>query len=409
MDISQIVERISQKIESKGHAADKPKIEQKLRRLIEEFGVQPADAERTVLYDVARDYGIPLGSSPGSADKKPINTVGPEEWVTVEGKIVALGKSPSASIASTGILADASGAIRFVVWAKSTVPPLVSGSWYRFESAVVDEFKGALSLKVHSGTTVREIEGDSPVIPVITPVKDLAAGVASVRVKMIQEWDSTHERMFQSGLLGDETGTVKFVTWKEDGKERLTPGGVYTIYYALVDEFNGRFSLNLNTATVVTEEGDITVSGGTSTFSGALVHIAPGSGLIKRCTVEGCNRVLSRQNYCPVHEMQPKFNYDLRIKGWLDNGEKTEEVLMQREVVEALTGMTMDESKEIAENNPLGMEEVFLRMRESILGRYLVCTGREIEKRMIVNSCERLHFDPAVLATMLNRTGGETP
>ena len=210
-------------------------------------------------------------------------------------------------------------------------------------------------------------------------------------------------------MLGDETGTVKFVTWKEDGKERLVPGGVYTIYYALVDEFNGRFSLNLNTATVVAEEGDIAVSGGTSTFSGALVHIAPGSGLIKRCTVEGCNRVLSRQNYCPVHEMQPKFNYDLRIKGWLDNGEKTEEVLMQREVVESLTGMTMDESREIAENNPLGMEEVFLRMRESILGRYLSCTGREIERRMIVNSCERLHFDPTVLATMLNRTGGETP
>jgi replication factor A1 len=174
-----------------------------------------------------------------------------------------------------------------------------------------------------------------------------------------------------------------------------------------VDEFNGRHSLNMNTANIVAEEGDIAVSSGVTTFQGALVHIAPGSGLIKRCTVEGCNRVLSRQNYCPVHEMQPKFNYDLRIKGWLDDGTRTEEVLVQRDVVESLTGMTLDESKELAENNPLGMDEVFLRMREKILGRYLRCEGREIDRRMIVNSCECIHFEPTLLAELLNRTGGE--
>ena len=407
MDISQIVDRISQKIESKGHAADKSKIEQKLRRLIEEFGVQPADAERTVLYDIARDYGIQIGGAAGPGDQKQINSVSPEEWVTIEGKIVALGSSPSPSIAYSGIIADASGAIRFVVWAKASVPEIKKDSWYRFESAVVDEFKGALSLKVHSGTTVKELEGDGVLIPVITPIVELAAGVASVRAKMIQEWDVTHDRMLQSGLLGDETGTVKFVTWKEEGKERLTPGRVYNIYYALVDEFNGRHSLNMNTANIVAEEGDIAVSSGASTFQGALVHIAPGSGLIKRCTVEGCNRVLSRQNYCPVHEMQPKFNYDLRIKGWLDDGNRTEEVLVQREVVESLTGMTLEESKELAENNPLGMDEVFLRMREKILGRYLRCEGREIDRRLIVNSCESIHFEPTLLAELLNRTGGE--
>ena len=142
MDISQIVDRISQKIESKGHAADKSKIEQKLRRLIEEFGVQPADAERTVLYDIARDYGIPLGGAAGPGDQKQINSVSPEEWVTIEGKVVALGNSPSPSIAYSGIIADASGAIRFVVWSKASVPEIKKDSWYRFESAVVDEFKG---------------------------------------------------------------------------------------------------------------------------------------------------------------------------------------------------------------------------------------------------------------------------
>ena len=73
MDISQIVERISQKIEIKGHVADKQKIEQKVRRLIEEFGVQPADAERTVLSDTARDYGIQISGGSGPGEKKEIN------------------------------------------------------------------------------------------------------------------------------------------------------------------------------------------------------------------------------------------------------------------------------------------------------------------------------------------------
>ena len=90
-------------------------------------------------------------------------------------------------------------------------------------------------------------------------------------MKVIQEWDATHDRMLQSGLLGDESGTVKFVMWKEEGKEKLAPDSVYNIYYALVDEFNGRYSLNLNTATIVPEEGDITVTSGSVAIQGVLV------------------------------------------------------------------------------------------------------------------------------------------
>jgi replication factor A1 len=104
--------------------------------------------------------------------------------------------------------------------------------------------------------------------------------------------------------------------------------------------------------------------------------------------------------------MQPKFNYDLRIKGWLDDGGRTEEVLVQREVVESLTGMTLEESKELAENNPLGMDEVFLQMRDRVLGRYIACNGREIDNRLLVNTCERLTFESSEHAALLNRAGG---
>jgi replication factor A1 len=411
MDYSSMSERISLKVSAKGHQADTAKIEGKLRRLIEEFGVPPQEAERTVLNELARELSIPdLGPGPGSApsEEKPLRLLSSGDWATIEAKVVSLSTSPSNAISQTGILADSTGAMRFVIWAKANAPKLSVGSWYRFESAVVDEYRGSPNLKVHSGTTIKEITRETPLIPETVPISDLTPGIGSVRAKFIQEWEASHDRMLQSGLLGDESGTVKFVIWKEEGKERLVPGTVYSIYYALVDEYQGRISLNLTTATILPEEGDIAVSGGAGVFSGAVVHVAPGSGLIKRCPVEGCNRVLSRQNYCPVHEIQPGFLYDLRIKGWLDNGRETREILVPCEVTEQLSGISIHEAKELAENNPLGMDEVFLRVRERILGRYLTCRGREIDQRILVSECGFLHFDPGEIPELLNRAGGSS-
>ena len=416
MDFSEAADRISRKFQKSGQTVDPKKIEGKLRRLIEEFGVQPSEAERSVTNELAKEFNLPAmgtggggsgggtGSS-GMAEKK-IADAAPGEWVTIEGKIVALAAPASPVIAQGGIIADDSGAIRFVVWTKANAPAMIQGAWYRIESAVVDEFKGIASLKIHSGTTIKEIEEDRTLMPTTVSIKDLHPGIGSIRAKVVQEWDASHERMLQSGLLGDETGTIKFVIWKEPGKECLAPGSVYNLFYAQVDEYNGRLSLNLNTAIIMQEEGDIVVNWGVAAVSGAIVHIAPGSGIIKRCPVEGCNRALSRQNYCPVHEIQPKFSYDLRIKGWLDDGEKTHSILLQRDVVESLTGISLDAAKGIAENNPLGMDEVFLQMRDRVLGRYITCHGREIDNRVLVNKCERVAFESGKHTALLNRAGG---
>ncbi|WP_292426638.1 nucleotide-binding protein [Methanoregula sp.] len=415
MDYSEVTERISRKFSKSGKEIDRQKVEGKLRRLIDEFGVQPSEAERSVSNELAKEFNIPAAGSSGgtgagaggATEQKAIAQAQPGDWVTLEGKVVSLAAPASPAIAQSGIIADESGGIRFVVWAKSNALKMKEGAWYRIESAVVDEYKNIPNLKVHSGTTITEIEKTDPLIPEPSPIRDLRPGIGSVRAKVIQEWEVTHDRMLQSGLLGDETGTVKFVIWKEPGKEKLAVGTVYSVFYAQVDEYNERLSLNITTATIMQEEGDIvTATGGDVEIRGAIVHIAPGSGIIKRCPVPGCNRALSRQNYCPIHEIQPNFVYDLRIKGWLDDGEKTHNILLKRDVVEALTGINLDQAKEIAENNPLGMDEVFLQMRDKVLGRYVACKGREIENRLLVNTCERMHFESGEHAKLLNRAGG---
>ncbi|WP_292370943.1 nucleotide-binding protein [Methanoregula sp. UBA64] len=415
MDYSEVTDRISRKFSKSGHEIDRQKVEGKLRRLIEEFGVQPAEAERSVTNELNKEFGIaPVAGAGavtpggGATEEKKVAAIQSGDWVTLTGKVVSLSAPVSPAIAQNGIIADESGGIRFVVWAKSNAPKMEEGKWYKLESAVADEYKGVTNLKVHSGTTITAVDTTEPLIPAPVPVKDLKPGVASVRAKVVQEWDTTHDRMLQSGLLGDETGTIKFVIWKEQGKEKLVPGSVYSIFYAQADEFNERLSLNITGATIMQEEGDIQTAGGSgdAEVRGAIVHIAPGSGIIKRCPVAGCNRALSRQNYCPIHEIQNDFAYDLRIKGWLDDGEKTHNLLLKRDTVEALTGMTLDQAKEIAENNPLGMDEVFLQMREKVLGRYVTCKGREIENRLLANSCEKVAFDSSEHTKLLNRAGG---
>ncbi|WP_062399837.1 hypothetical protein [Methanogenium cariaci] len=185
----------------------------------------------------------------------------PDDWVTVEGKIVALQPSPSPAIAQKGIIADGSGAMEFVIWEKSGgAEPLEEHKWYRIEKATIDEFRGAPNMKIHSGTVISSITEDRSLMPVIIPIADLAPpGVACVRVKMLDNWEVRSDRMFQTGLVGDETGRMKFVIWKNrDGnadETALKEDKVYSIYYAGVDEYNERYSLNLSGATIFEEEG----------------------------------------------------------------------------------------------------------------------------------------------------------
>ncbi|NLX48352.1 MAG: nucleotide-binding protein [Methanospirillum sp.] len=407
MDLSIIAERISQKIHSKGKDVDQKQIEAKLRLLVDEFGVQPAEAERTVISELGREYHVQGLAGAVETDRRAIAELVPEEWVTIEGKVVGLSVPNSPSIAQTGIIADASGAVRFVVWAKAGAPTLEQGRWYRVESGVVDEFRRAVNLKIHSGTTVTPIETDQPLLPSVTTVEGLKPGVASVRVRMVQEWEARSERILQTGIVGDPSGTIKFTIWKEEGWEPLAPETVYDIYYATVDEYNGRLSLVLNSGTVVPDEGaELEVGAGGQEFRGAIVHVGQGSGLVKRCPVEGCNRVLSRQNYCPIHEIQPEFRYDLRIKAVLDDGTATKNVLMQRETTEKTAGITLDEAIEIAENSPLGMDEVFLRVQAAVMGRYLDCRGREMDTTVLITEADWHRFDSAALAALMDRAGG---
>jgi replication factor A1 len=45
-------------------------------------------------------------------------------------------------------------------------------------------------------------------------------------------------------------------------------------------------------------------------------------------------------------------------------------------------------------------------MRDTVLGRYITCHGREIDNRLLAKSCERVTFETGEHAALLNRAGG---
>lgn len=75
----------------------------------------------------------------------------------------------------------------------------------------------------------------------------------SIEAKVIRLWVNNHETIHQTGLLGDDTGIIKFVNWANAEKLDLEVGRSYIIKNAIVSEYNGRYQINFNKKTEIEE------------------------------------------------------------------------------------------------------------------------------------------------------------
>ena len=206
--------------------------------------------------------------------------------------------------------------------------------------------------------------------------------------KVVDLWDPQSDAVAQVGLLGDETGTIKFTKWSKSDLPTLEEDSVYELRNVVTDEYQGRFSVKLNRTTTITElDEDMAVGDDAIEVEGALVDIQSGSGLIKRCPVEGCTRVL-QNGRCSEHgEVEGEF--DLRIKGVLDDGEDVHEVIFDRDATENLTGITLSEAKEMA-MDALDTTVVADEMREKTLGHYYRVEGPTLGRYVLANEVDLL-------------------
>ena len=221
---------------------------------------------------------------------------------------------------------------------------------------------------------------ETPVVKA-SDIKEDAKWV-TLRSKVVQLWETNHESISQVGLLGDESGTIKFTTWVKAGLPRVEEGKSYLFKNVVTSEWQGQFSIKLNkTSEIVPITEDIEVGSTSVEHSGAIVDIQSGSGLIKRCPE--CNRALVK-GACGEHGKVDGI-YDLRIKAVMDDGEKVQDLLMNREVTEALIGITLEKAKEMA-TEALDQAVVLDVIKSKLVGRYFVVTGAKLDRFILVET-----------------------
>jgi replication factor A1 len=213
-----------------------------------------------------------------------------------------------------------------------------------------------------------------------------------LRVKVVDLWDPGHESIAQVGLVGDESGTKKFVAFQTSDLPTLEEGAVYRLGNVVTDEYQGNISVKLNRTTTIEQlDEDLEVGDDDVTVEGALVDVQSGSGLIKRCPEEDCTRVL-QNGRCSEHgEVDGEF--DLRIKGVLDDGVEVHEVIFDREATETLTGVSLEEAKQLA-MDALDTTVVADEMRADTLGRYYRVTGPTFGRYVLVNEFSAIDGAP---------------
>ncbi len=209
-----------------------------------------------------------------------------------------------------------------------------------------------------------------------------------LRVKVADLWEPGHESIAQVGLLGDESGTKKFVAFDTSDLPELAEGTSYALSNVVTDEYEGNYSVKLNKTTTITElDEEIEVGDDAVTVEGALVDVQSGSGLIKRCPEDDCTRVL-QNGRCSEHG-QVDGEFDLRIKAVLDDGQEVHEVIFDKETTEELTGIDLEEAKQMA-TDALDTTVVVEEMQGDLLGHYFEVSGPVFGRYVLVDEFERL-------------------
>ena len=181
-------------------------------------------------------------------------------WVNLEVEVLELWEPYTESMAQVGLLGDSTGVIKFVSWAKSELPELEEGKAYSLEMVVTDEHEGRNSVNLNSETNVEEITGPEAARERLAA--DVANAVAletidsegqwiDVLVEVDQLWEPYAESMSQVGLVGDSTGRTKFVAFETSELPALEEGASYRLSNVVTDEYEGDYSIKLNSQTEI--------------------------------------------------------------------------------------------------------------------------------------------------------------
>lgn len=342
-------------------------VEAELARYID-FGVPLAQAKR----DIIRNYGGRPGATSVARKLRDVtrsdgNVDFVARVVTVNTKeVTAQGEKRTITF---GLLGDETRVLPYTAWKDFG---LQKGATVAVRNAYVTEWRGEAQVNLGERAHIAPAEADlsaqelGPRAAQEKKVRELRGGQASVslvvRVLKVQPRDILVEgkpKTIWGGEVADETGKVRFTAWKD---LQLQEDAVLRVTNAYTKSWRGMPDLNLGDSVLVEVLpsnalpprsqlqaaqpigiGDLEdVGGGADVLvEGTLLEVKKGSGLLKRCP--DCKRVLQKDE-CRLHG-KVKGNWDLRVKGVLDDGTGALTVFLPREIVEQVLGKTMEEAQ----------------------------------------------------------------
>jgi replication factor A1 len=366
------------------------------------------DAVRVIVGKYARQHNIKIqfGGS-GNGEIVPIKDLQPNTWVTVEGEVVEVSKPDNKRIHQTAIITDGTGSIKVTVWNRKPEEPhvqdLIPGKWYKIANAVVNTYNDLNSVSVQKSTTIVDIDKKEKLSPTFTKIIDVKPGIVNLHGKITKLFDAKSEKVHQSGIIGDETGSINFVIWASSKPtKKLEEGKIYKSLFAACNKFNDKVSIALCLDETTESKGKMEVKSSNIAMIGSIVAVNEGSGIIKRCPIEGCGRTLNRQNYCITHEIQKDFKYDLRIKGIIDDGIEAKYIHISAKLTAQIAEITLEDAIKKAENTPLGADGILLEIRDKLVGRYYHIEGMDMDGRIIVSNIRLLTLDEMKSITKLD-------
>lgn len=194
-------------------------------------------------------------------------------------------------------------------------------------------------------------------------------------------WDVDHESVSQSGTINDGETNRSFVMWSNGTEDlpTLQEGETY-LFESVVgsEDDQGEIQIQINSSSSVSDsDAEIEASGGEIEFTGAIIDTQGKNGLVWRDPDTG--QVLDSN--------EGDVEHDLRLILVADNGEDVYKIHFDRELTEELTGMTLDEAKEIAMDS-MDREAVIGEILPDLLGRYITVQGNQRDEYIFVDEYE---------------------
>jgi replication factor A1 len=395
--MKEIAEIIRERILKLGVDVPLEEIESRLDEMITKFKVPSNEAQRSVTNYFLKKYSIPKNEFyTRQAEPQLTKIVDLSEngkWANLKAKVIQLWENTHDSISQVGLLGDETGIIKFTEWKNAELPELELGESYLLKSVVIGEYNDRFQVQLNKNSSLEKLVEDIDVgsgdfTPTLREselrnIVDLVGGQwVTIKGKVVQLWENSHETIEQAGLIGDPTGVIKFTNWTSADLPDMEEGKSYMLKNVVVNEYGGKVQIQLNRSSSIEElDEDIEVGTSSFTYTGAMVDIQTGSGLIKRCPE--CKRALLK-GACAEHG-KVKGEYDLRIKAVLDSGTTTQDVLINRELTEELVGLSLESAIAMAAD-ALDPGVVLDKLKHELVGRYYTVSGHKLDRYILTDS-----------------------